>query len=72
MEADYQKWNKTHPLINYQLGFHAEYTCDKHLLEGVTELSRKYKNDRAKVKLAQYDILEDIEALCNEYNTMSS
>ncbi len=43
MEADYQKWNKTHPLISYQLGFHAEYTCDKRLLEGVAELSGKYK-----------------------------
>ena len=38
----------------------------------IKELSRKYKNDRAKVKLAQYDILQDIEALCNEYNTMNS
>lgn len=38
----------------------------------IKELSRKYRNDRAKVKLAQYDILQDIEALCNEYNTMSN
>lgn len=38
-EAEYLKWNYNHPLISYQLGFHAEYTCDKALLEQVAELA---------------------------------
>ena len=38
----------------------------------IKELSRKYRNDRAKVKLAQYDILQEIEKLVGEYKTMNS
>lgn len=34
------------------------------------ELSRKYRNDRAKIKVSQFDILNDIEKLFNEYETM--
>ncbi len=30
-------------LISYQLGFHAEYTTDKEILEGMAELSGRYK-----------------------------
>lgn len=42
MEAEYLKWNKKNPLISYQLGFHAEYTCSKELIYGVSQLARKY------------------------------
>lgn len=31
MAEEYDKWNRTSPLISYQLGFHAEYTCSKEL-----------------------------------------
>lgn len=56
------------------------YTLTKYINEGIyqklprriKELSRKYRNDRAKVKLAQYDILQDIEKLVGEYKTMNS
>ncbi|MCR5754127.1 MAG: amidohydrolase [Acetatifactor sp.] len=43
MEDEFLKWNKTGSLINYQLGFHAEYTCSKELLCGVSELAHHYK-----------------------------
>jgi len=43
MEDEYLKWNKRSPLINYQLGFHAEYTCSKELLRSVSELAHHYK-----------------------------
>ncbi len=43
MEEEYLKWNQRSPLIRYQLGFHAEYTCSKELLCGVAELAQKYK-----------------------------
>lgn len=43
MEEQYLKWNKTNPLISYQLGFHAEYTCSKELLYHVSQLAHKYR-----------------------------
>lgn len=42
MEEEYLKWNKANPLISYQLGFHAEYTCSKELLYRVSQLAHKY------------------------------
>lgn len=43
VEEMYQKLNNRGPLQSYILGFHAEYTCSKELLEGIAELSHKYK-----------------------------
>ncbi len=43
VEAEYLKWNEKDSLINYQLGFHAEYTCSKELLLEVAKLAHKYK-----------------------------
>ncbi len=42
MEEEYMKYNNYHPLISYCLGFHAEYSNSKELLEGVAKLSQKY------------------------------
>ena len=43
MEERYQKLNGRHPLSSYKLGFHAEYTCTKELLEQVAAMAHKYK-----------------------------
>jgi len=43
MEREYLNLNTYHPLIRYQLGFHAEYTTSKELLMGVADLAKKYK-----------------------------
>lgn len=43
MEEMFQKLNKKHPLLSYQLGFHAEYTCSKELLEQVSAMAHRYK-----------------------------
>ena len=43
MEEEYQTYNNYDELIKYSLGFHAEYTTSKKLLEGVANLSQKYK-----------------------------
>lgn len=43
MEKEYLELNKRSPLISYQLGFHAEYTCSKELLCGVSGLAHKYR-----------------------------
>ena len=42
-EAEYIRWNKKNPLITYQLGCHAEYTCNKDLLVRLSNLAHKYK-----------------------------
>ena len=42
-EKMYQKLNYDDPLLNYCIGFHAEYTCSRELLEGVAALSHKYQ-----------------------------
>lgn len=38
-----KKFNGLHPLISYRLGFHAEYTASRELLEGMGEMARRYK-----------------------------
>ncbi|MBO5167405.1 MAG: amidohydrolase [Lachnospiraceae bacterium] len=43
MAEEYDEWNHTSPLISYQLGFHAEYTCSKQLLTQVASLAQKLK-----------------------------
>lgn len=43
VEELYQKLNNKSPLQSYMLGFHAEYTCSKALLEQIAGLAHKYK-----------------------------
>ena len=43
MEEEYQTYNNYDELIGYSLGFHAEYTTSRKLLEGVAKLSQKYQ-----------------------------
>ena len=44
MEEDYLRYNQeTEPLLSYQIGFHAEYTTGKELLEKIANLAHKYK-----------------------------
>ena len=43
MEERFQKLNGYHPLISYEMGIHAEYTCSKELFSNVSELIHKYK-----------------------------
>ncbi len=43
VEEEYLKWNKKNPLISYQLGFHAEYTCSKELLYQISALVHRHR-----------------------------
>lgn len=43
VEEMYQKLNQRSPLQSYIMGFHAEYTCSKELLQSISELAHKYK-----------------------------
>ncbi|MCR5267017.1 MAG: amidohydrolase [Lachnospiraceae bacterium] len=43
LEERYNKLNGVNDLTSFMLGFHAEYTCDRELLEKVAEMAHKYK-----------------------------
>ena len=43
METDYKTYNNFHPLVSYQMGIHAEYTCSRELMEAASELAKKYQ-----------------------------
>ncbi len=43
MEQRYQALNHDDPLLSYFIGFHAEYTCSRELLEKVAAMAHKYK-----------------------------
>lgn len=43
LENRFNNLNGKHDLVGFLMGVHAEYTCDKELLESVSELIHKYK-----------------------------
>lgn len=43
LENEYKTFNNRHPLISYQLGFHAEYTTSLPLLKQISELAHQLK-----------------------------
>ncbi len=43
LEKRYNELNNKHPLIGFKMGVHAEYTCDRELLENVSALIHKYE-----------------------------
>lgn len=40
---DYEQFHESHPLVDYRLGFHSEYSCCKALLEEIAKLSQQYQ-----------------------------
>ena len=40
---NYETLNRFHPLIRYQLGFHAEYTTSQELMEGLAGLAARHR-----------------------------
>ena len=42
VENWYEKYHKEDGLTSYELGFHAEYTTKREILQGISELSKKY------------------------------
>lgn len=43
IEEEYLKYNEVSPLISYQLGFHAEYTTKRQIMEDLAALAHKYE-----------------------------
>lgn len=42
IETYYNRYNNYDELISYKLGFHAEYTTSKEIMQGIAELAEKY------------------------------
>ena len=60
----YQALNDRHPLLSYMIGFHAEYTCSKELLERIVQLSHQY---RAPVYAHISETASEVEACRERY-----
>jgi len=43
LESEYITYNHYHDLISYRLGFHAEYTASKELLQSISSIAHRYK-----------------------------
>lgn len=43
LEEYYNTFNNYNELVSYQLGFHAEYTTSKEIMQGISGLAQKYK-----------------------------
>ncbi len=66
IEENYKNFNSFNPLISYQLGFHAEYTTRKEILEGVAGLSKKYK---APVFMHNSETYSEVQECIERYGT---
>lgn len=42
LQKDYNTFHNYHPLVDYKLGFHSEYSCCQTLLEEIAALSNEY------------------------------
>ena len=42
LEEYYNKYNSYDELVSYKLGFHAEYTTSKEIMQGISQLAEKY------------------------------
>lgn len=42
-KENYLRFNNYHSLINYHLGFHAEYTCTYEILQGIAKLAEEFQ-----------------------------
>lgn len=64
LEENYLKFSKSSRLVDYMLGFHAEYTCDFKLIEAVGKLAEKYK---APVGVHNSETRKEVEECIEKY-----
>ena len=67
LEQRYQALNHDDPLLSYFIGFHAEYTCSRELMERVAQIAHKYK---APVYTHLAETKAEVEG-CRERHSMS-
>lgn len=66
IEQEYLHFNNYDELISYQLGFHAEYTTCRDILEGIAALGQKYK---APVYTHNSETKGEVEGCIERYGT---
>lgn len=66
MESEFLKWNTKNSLLSYQLGFHAEYTCNPQNLKAVSALAHKYA---APVFTHMAETETEVKNCIEKYNT---
>lgn len=66
LEEYYNKFNNCNELISYKLGFHAEYTTSKEIMQGIAALAKKYK---APVFVHSSETESEVEECKKRYNT---
>ena len=65
LEERFKKLNDGNPLTSFVLGFHAEYTCTKELLEQIVALAHKYQ---APIFTHNSETTEEVAGCVERYN----
>lgn len=65
LEEYYNRYNHYDELISYQLGFHAEYTTDESIMNGISKLAEKYE---APVFMHSGETMEETQNCIHNYN----
>lgn len=65
LEEYYNRYNHYNELISYQLGFHAEYTTDESIMNGISKLAEKYE---APVFMHSSETMEETQNCIHNYN----
>lgn len=64
LEEYYNKYNNYDDLVSYKLGFHAEYTTSKNIMQGISQLAEKYS---APVFMHSSETKSEVEGCIERY-----
>ena len=64
LEEYYNKYNNYDELVSYKLGFHAEYTTSKEIMQGISQLAEKYS---APVFMHSSETKSEVDACIERY-----
>lgn len=64
LEKYYNKYNNYDELVSYKLGFHAEYTTSKEIMQGISQLAEKYS---APVFMHSSETKSEVEGCIERY-----
>lgn len=64
LEEYYNKYNNYDELVSYKLGFHAEYTTSKEIMQGISQLAEKYS---APVFMHSSETKSEVEGCVERY-----
>lgn len=69
LEEYYNKYNNYDELVSYKLGFHAEYTTSKEIMQGISQLAEKYS---APVFMHSSETKSEVEGCIERYGKSST